>query len=343
MDLYRSNTLGCLSAQPFKVPHSGRGSSFISLCVGISLGLVLMLIALYNELCLKKTMLVFGSRLDRVEKTREIHQFLGDDLRFSGYLGPRTRDQSFPVYLQVDPSTHPWVRSGRAVFGCESFERCAVPLGTQARARSKAHSPILIIYNIPQTPQRSAQAMQDPCAVIKLERPTLLRRGSVVLMSDSLSADFFIASAIQGQSLFHAQTPYTNRSDFLSKAYPKGAEVVELQTVAYYLGVPTRSKHDLETFSLYRDDLCHEAEEISEGIVAMRLEYAVLEPSKGVRFLRADQFSEADWHWVCGLRVQIDFHQHPSWSYDFAIRNGPRAYRDFNPADFNESRIHSFS
>ena len=296
----------------------------------MSVGLLLMLIVLYDYQRLHKTMLRFSPHLEIAEKNREIVQFLGNDLRLSGYLGPRTRDSSCPVYRQFDPSTHAWLRQEPAVFGCESIERCAVSLGAGAKARLKAHSPIIIIYNIPKAIQRLSQAMDGPSGVIKVEHPTTVRAGSVVLVSDGLSSDFFIASAVQGHTLFHAQTPYTNRSPFLSKAYPKGSEVVELQTVAYYLGLPPRSSKGPNTFSLYRDDQCHEVEELTEGIVGMKLEYAVLEPVKGLRFATADQLLEKDWPWVSGVRLHIDFHQRPSGRYDFAIRNGPRAYRDFD-------------
>ncbi len=314
-------------------PHPAslcRGSSFLSLCIGMSLGLLLVFIVLDDYQRLGKTMLRFSPHLAIAEKTREIVQFLGNDLRLSGYLGPRTRDPSCPIYRQLDPLRHAWLRQDRAVFGCASIERCGVSLGAGAMARLKAHSPIIIIYNIPKAIQRLSQVMDGPSGVMKLEDQTTLRAGSVVLVSDGLASDFFIASAVQGRILFHAQTPYTNRSSFLSKAYPKGAEVVELQTVAYYLGLPSRSSKDHNTFSLYRDDQCHEVEEITEGIVGMKLEYAVLEPAKGLRFAAADQLLEKDWPWVSGVRLHIDFHQYPSWSYDFAIRNGPRAYRDFD-------------
>jgi hypothetical protein len=126
---------------------------------------------------------------------------------------------------------------------------------------------------------------------------------------------------VQYQRVFHTA---------LSKAYPQGSELMELQTVAYYLGVPLRSQADCKTFSLYRDDLCHEAEEIAEGIVAMHLSYVLVEPSKGLRVAAADQLSEREWPFVASVRLQIDFHQHPSWRYDFAIRNGPRAHRAFD-------------
>lgn len=296
----------------------------------MSLGLLLILIVLYDYQRLRKTMLRFPPHLEIAEKTREIVQFLGNDLRLSGYLGPRTRDPSCPLHRQFDPLTHAWLRQDRAVFGCASIERCGMSLGAGAKARLKAHSPIIIIYNIPKAIQRLSQAMDGPSGVMKLEHKTTLRAGSVVLISDGLASDFFIASAVQGHTLFHAQTPYTNRSPCLSKAYPKGSEVIELQTVAYYLGLPARSSKDRNTFSLYRDDQCHEVEEMTEGIVGMKLEYAVLEPAKGLRFAAADQLLEKDWPWVSGVRLHIDFHQRSSWRYDFAIRNGPRAYRDFD-------------
>jgi hypothetical protein len=329
MGLYHSGAKWHIAREPHFASVC-RGSSFLSLCIGMSLGLLLILIVLYDYQRLGKSMLGFSPHFEMAEKTREIVQFLGNDLRLSGYLGPRTRDPSCPIYRQLNPQNHAWLRQDRAVFGCASIERCSVLLGAGAMARLKAHSPIIIIYNIPKAIQRLSQAMDGPSGVMRLEHQTTVRVGSVVLVSDGLASDFFIASAVQGHTLFHEQTPYTNQSPSLSKAYPKGSEVIELQTVAYYLGLPSRSSKDRKTFSLYRDDQCHEVEEITEGIVGMKLEYRVLEPAKGLRFATADQLLEKDWHWVSGVRLHIDFYQRPSWRYDFAIRNGPRAHRDFD-------------
>lgn len=313
----------------------------MSLCLSMSIGLLLILIVLYQYQSIRKVVLRFSGHLEMAEKTREIIQFLGNDLHYSAYRGPRTRDPSFPVYVHFDSRSHPYLHQDRAVQGCESPAACVQHLPPSAMARAKPQSNLFIVYNIPKKIQAIAQTMQNPSGVIKLEHPTALRAGSVILVSDGLSSDCFIATALQGLTLFHGQTPYGNRRDYLSKAYPKGSELMELQSVAYYLGRPLRSKPDPETFSLYRDDLCHEAEEIAEGIKAMHIEYAIWEPLRGLRFAAASALSDQHWPWVIGLRVELAFHQPSSWSYDFAIRNGTRADRDSDRDHPKQSMVHA--
>ncbi len=324
--VYHSGALGCFIRTRTHYSGAERGGSLIGLCVSMSVGLWLILIVLYENQLLYKTLSHFWKWVETVEKVGEILPFLSNDLASSGYRGPRTRDLSFPVYQHFNTAQHPWFGRKSAVFGCKNASDCAAYLPARALSRLKPNSEILIIYGIPKNVQHLTQAMLSASEPIKLKRATSIPEKSLVLISDGLSSDLFIASTVQGQTIFHEQTPYTNVRGFLSKAYPKGSEMMELQSVAYYLGVPLRSQLQTQSFSLYRDDLAQKAEEISEGIKTISFSYALAESFKPLRFAKAGTFSNKDWLWVKGLRIQIDFHHNPSWRYDFALRNGPCAY-----------------
>ncbi len=309
----------------------------------MSVGLGLILIVLYENQLLYKTVSHFWKGVEIVEKIGEILPFLSNDLASSGYRGPRTRDLSFPVYQHFNGAQHPWFGRKFAVLGCQNASDCAAHLPARVLSRLKPNSEILIIYGVPKNIGHLANAMTSASEPIRVKQLSKIAEKSLVLISDGLSSDLFIASTVQGQTIFHEQTPYTNVRGFLSKAYPKGSEIMELQSVAYYLGIPLRSPLQTQSFSLYRDDLAQKAEEISEGIKTISFSYALAEPFKPMRFAKAGAFSNRDWIWVKGLRIEINFHHSPSWRYDFALRNGPRAY-DYSGYDkSHHPRIHSFS
>lgn len=276
----------------------------------------------------KKTLLKAHLKEKNLEIIRTISLFLRTDLKNSGYKGCRTEDDHFAINnLFVDyDKPHSYWRKDRNVFGFVSTPGvCLAKMPRSVCERVKDNSEVLIIYNIVNHVAFLKQAMVKTDSTLEVVHKNGIRKKSMVLIGDCLQADIFIANAVEHEKIFHEQTPETNKSYHLSKNYGLDAELAELQTVVYYLGAPVRSKatHSI-SYSLYRDDLFHAAEEITDGIIDFKIEYGLLTPSQGVQYRATSSIQDTEWPLVQSLRLKVKLLDNQNWSYEFAIGNRRR-------------------
>ncbi len=328
-----------------KRAHRRLGFSLIELLLSLSLSLLIIGAAFEWYQILKKVNRDAKEKRQTLEIGRTALQFLMNDVKQSGYYGCRTMDENFAVQIHLNQYISPYrfFKKEAAVSGFVATQgKCVRQLPASACDRIKEMSDVLVIYNIPQKISALKKDMGQPTEVIQTVFPTAIRRGSVVLIADCLQGDLFVANEVEGDRIYHGKTAETNlRSDF-SKAYQRHAEIIELASVAYYLGVPTRSRKDSVSYSLFRDDLWHEAEEMMEGVVDFQVEYGVFRVSQGSRYLRAEFIRESEWQFVQSIRLVLLTENKEHWEYEFAVRNRRRVNSDVNRHDggfsFNRSR-----
>ena len=122
-------------------------------------------------------------------------------------------------------------------------------------------------------------------------------------------------------SIYHEKSPFKNTRDDFSKAYTEEARVVELQTVAYYLGLASRQNSKTPIYALYRDDLFHGAVEVLEGIADFQVEYFLKTKEFAGEYRKADAIPLQEWSNILGIRIKVKTSENKNWEYEFAIRN----------------------
>lgn len=283
-------------------------------------------------------------------KNQEIHaiitQYIKTDVQSAGYRGCLGRDPAFPLYRCYSSYSPEYrlLKGEQTVFGFQtSKEDCLAKMPQTACERVAAESPVLILYRVPRKimkltkPQKHAE---DPISVSE----AFLQKKSLALISDCQQGDFFIATDIQENAgeaqILHQKILGLNETPVFSKCYNENAEVVELQTVAYYLATPERLRHTLKhtkdintlnkvkllntpKLSLFRDDFLHAAEEIITDIIALDFSYGVLKggSSKQAEIIYKSAEQIQDWHKVLSLRVNITTEYEEHWEIEFAFRN----------------------
>lgn len=280
--------------------------------------------------------------LQRLDKERTIMQVLMQDIQHSGYLGYRTGDTSFPLKNNIDLAHKGlrFLRFDRNVFSfIASPGACFGVLPEDACHRIKENSEVLIVYNIAKTTFSLAETMETTKSALKLLALPDVQKGSVLLISDYLSGDLLLLNNHHKNIFFHEQGIGQNGSNELSKIYQNGTEVVELQTVAYYLGLPERFKNkDLIQnseihYSLYRQDLMHEhgADELIPQIEDLKFNFTPCQYKNGklAKGTKVQSAQITDWSLVCQLQFFVKFKHNLEFPYEVTFRNGHGAHTGF--------------
>jgi hypothetical protein len=232
-------------------------------------------------------------------------------------------------------------RLDTAVIGFVANGACRLQLPAKACKRVKAGSDILVIHNIP----RRVTALKSPIihadAEVYVTEEKSIRPHSLVLINDCYAADIFVATDVVTDHVWRDISSDYNESRQLSRAYQAGSEVVELESVAYYVS---------DENTLFRDDLFHRAEEILTGITFLQMEY-VLAADGRIQYLRSEKIKLSDWPWVVGVRVKLTTEQAKVWEYEFSIRNRRHPDLSFDAfnhdfcddVSFNDSSVFKFA
>ena len=285
-----------------------------------------MSIALHWIIFVKKSANQEKQIRENLKIGRTLFHYLTGDFKTAGYKGCRSLDSNFPLRrLFVNYGAYKFFQNEHIVFGTQSMGQGLKELPESICKRARIKSDILIIYNVPKKISSLQQDMKDAEDIIYTKNDSKIQSGSIALISDHLEGDLFIVTEAKNQKIYHHKRPLANISSKLSKAYKANAEVIELQTIAYYLGLPKRKKVDPLfkpiSYSLYRDDFLHKAEEILEGIKTFEVEYCVNEPLNASYFLKTSTMRDDQWQYVTGVRVTIRTEYEKEWQYEIAIRN----------------------
>jgi Tfp pilus assembly protein PilW len=309
----------------------------------MTLGMVILVAALQWYHVLKISNFSEKNKKQILDISRVPFQFIRHDLQSSGYRGCRTQDHNFPIRRNFEALGVPYkfLKTDRAVFGFKAaVGECQQYIPHKFCDHIKQGTDVLVIYNVPQKINVLQRSMANPDDAICIQTGGTIQKNAMALISDTQQGDFFIANDVKSEIIFHQAGE--NSIAVFSKCYQQDAEVTELQTVAYYLGVPEhRVTARLGTYSLFRSDIRQKSEEIVEGVVDFSVEYGFILPSDSAmdgaseefQYYAAAEVKPEQWAWVRMVRLTIETkgevyrgipQKNHRWEYAFAIRNGHR-------------------
>ncbi len=288
-------------------------------------------------------------------------QFMLRDIRNAGYRGCRSLDESFPLYSVYYHNELPYqfFRFDKALHAFKALPgTCFNQLPDDACKRMKHDSMVLILYNIPKKINILKKAMRDPTSDVLIEGKSEIWCNSLALITDCKQGDLFIATQIipgkESDSIIqHENLALKNKSSAFSKAYNIDAEISELQTVAYYVGVSkienktnnrsgvrqaeksekneeivktekTGFNNELKpSYALFRHDFIHHADEIVSDIVYLGIELGWLNPkTHSINYKDPELMDEEAWKTVKTVRITLHDKYYRIWNYEIALRNG---------------------
>lgn len=284
---------------------------------------------------LKKIWIATQAKAQALEIGHTALQYVRKDLKAAGYLGCRSFDNNFPIRKNFIyfGNQHPYFRTDRVIFGLQAEGHCQAKLPATICQRLKKGSDLFILYNVAERffdLQEDMKSAREPLYVDQ-EKP--LPQGSLVLISDCQQGDLFVVNTVAKNRIFHEKGPTTNFTANLSKRYKKNTEVVELQTIAYYLGIPKRHTQHPQTYSLFRDNLSFNAEEVIEGITDLQIEYGIWDAVLGMVYKPAANIQDTQWKKVTHICLKITTKTNHIWEYRLAIRNWQHTYSSVHNAN----------
>jgi len=292
--------------------------------MGLLLSTGVLMIGMQAYFTLKKQTVKQEEAYQDLSVSRAIAQHLGQDIRFCGYIGPRTLDASYPVRSTLYKSIMPYsiFSAEKAIFGFRSdLNVCLRYLPLSTCKRMKVGSDVILLHNIPKHCVGIAEFSQKRPHRLQTQTPTSIQEGSVCLVANAYGADVFVATLVDQNYIVHDKQVRRNGSGVLSQRYGQEAFVCELQTVAYYLGVPDRFDGQ---YALYRDHVFQPAQELADGLQSIHAQYGVFVQSNQIEFREASHMTEKDWPWVQTVRLQFKTQKGETYHYEFSIRNRNR-------------------
>jgi len=281
---------------------------------------LLIVSAFYGYQIIKKTYLKERIAYSNAAIARLILQFVGPEVQSSGYFGCRTLDDYFPVNWVANPSYLP--RDKRPIYGFRTTPGACPSNGMPQSLcdRVEINSDLIILYNVPQAYSSLAQAVEPTMDSLLTQNSKGFNQGALILISDCLQGDLFEADDIAQNRIFHYER-VRNTTQYLSKAYGLDAEVVRLNSFAYYLGRPARYQgNQRNEYALYRHDFQQgKSKEIVGGITKFKVEYGLLDPIRGMSYRSAHEIPDNAWKMIQTVRITVNDHE-----YEFTIRNRRR-------------------
>lgn len=256
--LLLSNQRGCLAY------------SLVELLIAVLLGNVVIVMVIQGYQLLQTTILKVEQRFTLAQKADIAKFYLRSDIQAAGYRGNRSCDGSLPdvnhakvfqnLALQQQILVSKKILSGRAV--ADLPKKIADKIAAHG---IKMQSDVVLIKDIPTTVYKVAATMQNKCDAIAVdhgENELNLHAGSLAAIADLHGVERFVASSvIHGKQVYR---PFPENDDLcLQRKFDTTAEVITLQWIAYYLAKKNVTD---TTYSLYRDDVLHAAEEVIDGV-----------------------------------------------------------------------------
>lgn len=279
------------------------GNSLVSLLISMSLGMMVLFSAVTGYHMIKKHYVQQKHAQQVLHTVRTTFEFLRRDLEASGYRGIRSRDPTFQLKWHMNerfghsiPPAVLYPKDARLVFGFKAHPMCA-----EGRE-------VLLIHNVPRTPNTLALDQKHPQDNIQILESTHLRKGALVLIADYLQGDVFIASDVRNNVIFHQTSTGENISGAFSKKYERKdhTEVVELQPIVYYL---KKFQPTQVGYGLYRENvlLSGSAQELMRDITGFQIKYGFWDnDSKSIHYQSAREIeTKTPPDWVNVISVQI--------------------------------------
>jgi Tfp pilus assembly protein PilW len=305
--------------------------SLMSVLIGLLLNALIMAGVMHGFGVAKRAFYRQQQAFLFLDKGRVTLHYLARDIQASGYRGCRTRDLGFPLQHNYSDyhSPYSFFRFDQPLFGFLATRGlCYGKMPDSACHRVKENTHVLILYNIPQKINKVERALVHLNDAIETNRDHGIQKNGLVLLSDCYQGDLFIANRVEATQIYHDQILGVNKTDTVSKRYTQNAEIVELQTVTYYVGAPERHEQNnregvlTPRFALFRDDFMQPAQEIVPDVSDLQFEFGMIDTETNhYQYKKMLEMKEQDWPLVQNLRIRLTIDNKRRWEYEISLRN----------------------
>lgn len=290
---------------------TARGFSLLELMVAVTISMLLLMgvVALFVS---SRASYETTEKLSRIQENgRFALDQIGNDIRSAGYqgcsrpVGSGTRRAGFGLNTLPTRTNVLWnfpipVEGFQGIGGTSFAPDLAAAMAPNLLP-SPAPSGVgdVLVLRIP---LRDAVAMQlaanqtnasDP---LQVEAADPMRPIGPAVITDCLARTYFQITGYAGNQVLHANSGNFdnagNPTDSLIHPYLRGAEIVPLMTVMYYLAPRDAAAANAvpQRLSLYRREGTNPSEELAEGIERLEVRYGVDTTNDG----RVDNYVDAD-------------------------------------------------
>lgn len=185
-------------------------------------------------------------------------------------------------------------------------------LPAQLTGKVAPNSDVIWIEKANYTRANLARGMKNENDVIEITQKQLFAQGDLILITDCVSADFFVAHEVSETTT--GQRIYPQR---LPRSYGIEAQIMRWQIDAFYLAP---SATDASVLALYQKPLLpeHSAKELIAGVDTLKVQYAI--PSDTPTFVSADAVK--DWAQVKGVSVSLGVQNQPLIPFNIILFAG---------------------
>jgi len=297
-----------------RAPHSRQsGISMVELMIGITLGLVLMVVV-SQILVSNKASFKANEAMSRVQENgRLAMDLLGRDIRLAGYNGC---SKGLPINNIAEPTGSSWVSFDKAVIG---YTQSTLPTGLGLVATEVlAGTDVIKIQYASSVDASLTGNMSAVNANIQItDNPNgTIQTDDILFLSDCEKADVFRANNVSSGSgkitITHSNA--SNTGNNLSKAYQGDAELMKLATSIYFIACMSAASAPTSTCSatdpryLWRKTLSGislVAQDLVEGVEDMRITYGEDTDGDTVANKYVVAGSVGDWSNVVSVRVSL--------------------------------------
>ncbi|MBI2779430.1 MAG: PilW family protein [Gammaproteobacteria bacterium] len=254
-------------APPITHRISQRGLTLVEVMVAITISLILLAGVMQIFLSSRQTYRVQDGLARIQENGRFAMQFLSNDIRMAGYTGCASKTPN--VRNIANDATTASFTGGVMGYEYASLPVALTATNTLASADVEANTDVLVIKRASPTGTRLTGNMTAMNANIQIDAVTaagMFAAGDILFISDCTSADIFAATSVSGGSvtitIAHANDVNTDVN--LGRAYQTDAEVMKMESAAYYIGKDA-ANNNIPT--LYRRRLTGGTTMVSEPLV----------------------------------------------------------------------------
>lgn len=315
----------CCAAISPSLAIRAHGFSMVELLCSVAISL-LLLAGVVATLSSSHASYRNAERTSRVEETGwRALEILTRDIRAAGFAGC-TRNPHFEASSLRDAAELPWNFLDSAVRGYQSKASHWIPAIRSDYVPGAAPDSDVLVVRVPKRgaePTKLRVDMVTPEDALTIEGDkTSLQANDVALIYDcNARAYFHVTSFLDGVIDHRAETGAKlpgNSDDSLGYAFAAGAEIIPVQTIAYYIRSESPGAADR---SLWRRVGLDRPERLFEGIEQMQLQFGIDATGDS----QIDKYVTADlvpnWNQVYSVRVAMLVRSKDETEY------GPASYR----------------
>ena len=284
------------------------GLSLVEIMVAMVISLILLAGVLQIYLSSKTTYRMQEGLSRLQENGRFAIDIISRDIRMAGFQGC-TRLGSAPGQIQANMlvSTKPAALKYSANDALAGVDNAASGNTTGAALNTDI---ITVRSASPSNAVLSNNMTANNSNIVISSNPDNLKTNDILIITDCINADIFKASSVSNGglpiTLQHNNT--ANTTDSFSKAYRTNAMLMKFRAYTYYVADTGRTNSAGNAiFSLFRDDLNGNTEELVEGIENVQIQYALDTNNDLVvdSYVDAGGVTANQWSSIMAVRISI--------------------------------------